>query len=515
MLHPANLFEKLIPALLAAGLLTWIVAKAVILPVTIDEAQTVLYFSRMSIWDIVTYADPIPNNHILNTLLVKFSVTVFGLTPFAVRLPNILGFVLFIYFSWRMMRELKVSPFFVTFGIVMLVSNPYFIDFFSLARGYALSIAFMIGAFCFLLRWVRSTRRYDLIWSMTLMAVAVYANFTLLNMLVAFATVVFCVVVSRNDVRTVGSAFRQLVPVFIGCALLAAVSAVPVIRMIQTDQFHYWASESFYKNTLLELIRSFIYGGRHLAHADSALAVLAITLSVVALVVSVWLVARHKGDALRWQIVIVTGLLWITVMVNNLQFFLIKTPFLDARTALFYWPLFALMVIFLVAQLHRVHKTLFNGVAVLLTAGGLFHLSQTMTMTGFREWWFDANTKEILDVLEEVHESREPWEKVTLNTNWRFHNSFRFHKEARGYDWLELSGFHLETDTASNAEFYYIMAEELPLLEHRYERWRDYGWQGGRPLLKLREAPRPASSADRPKGESEPSPTRETLNSKP
>lgn len=50
----------------------FIIKKALFIPVTHDEVSTISYFAKLNVWAIISYQDPIPNNHILNTLLISF-----------------------------------------------------------------------------------------------------------------------------------------------------------------------------------------------------------------------------------------------------------------------------------------------------------------------------------------------------------------------------------------------------------------------------------------------------------
>lgn len=485
LLQPSLFLEWYIPGLIGVGLLCWIIAKALILPVTIDEVHTVLHYSTMSFWDIVTYKDPVPNNHILNTLLIKGSRGVFGMTPFAVRLPNILGFVLFMYFSWRIFRNANAAPLFVTLGLVALVANPYLIDFFSLARGYALSIALMMGSITFILTWLSEGRARSLWLAAGFGALAVYANFTVLNFYAAALVILgaHVLVRARRQGKSLSSVGKTLAPVLTVTVLLGLISYVPIKKMIETDQFHFWGTDSFYSNTLIELVRSFMYGAGHFANAEHFLAYSAIAVSLGALGVAAFRIFAKRPAR---DLLVTSLFLWLTVGINILQFLLFQTPYLNARTALFLYPLFALVLVFLVAQLHRLRPFLFYLASAAVLVGGAFHFTKTATMDGFREWWFDANTKEILDILEDEFEARGAETPLTLNTHWLYHNSFLFHKVVRKADWLELTPFHNETDTASTTDFYYTTSDELPLIEHRYARWRDFGWQGDRPLTKRR-----------------------------
>lgn len=80
-------------------MLSYIILRAVKIPVTHDEAGTILNYASRSIYSIITYEDPIPNNHLLNTLLIKFSISVLGLNEFACRLPNLIGGFMYLWFG--------------------------------------------------------------------------------------------------------------------------------------------------------------------------------------------------------------------------------------------------------------------------------------------------------------------------------------------------------------------------------------------------------------------------------
>ena len=113
---------KSLPIFTGLLLFGYILARAIILPITHDESGTCLVFSTQSVSDIVSYAQPIPNNHILNTLLVKLFSQLFGWHPLIVRLPNVLAFVLYFFSGLAILRLLNRNLLFVMSG---LVADPY------------------------------------------------------------------------------------------------------------------------------------------------------------------------------------------------------------------------------------------------------------------------------------------------------------------------------------------------------------------------------------------------------
>ncbi|SHK63455.1 Dolichyl-phosphate-mannose-protein mannosyltransferase [Desulfatibacillum alkenivorans DSM 16219] len=105
-------------------------------PMRFDEAHTFLQFVNNGALYLFSY--PAPNNHVLHTLFVKLSVTLFGTGPFAIRLPSIAAGVLCIpavFLLTRLILKSKESGFFAAALTAVL---PYFILYSSMARGYTI-----------------------------------------------------------------------------------------------------------------------------------------------------------------------------------------------------------------------------------------------------------------------------------------------------------------------------------------------------------------------------------------
>ena len=178
--------ENITLALVGLFLLFLIIKKAIFIPFTHDEVSTVSYFSKMGLWAIVSYQDPIPNNHILNTLLIKLFNGIFGESPFIARLPNVLSFVLYFLVILKIAKELLQDNFVRIAAVALFTLNPYLVDFFSLARGYSLSVALETTSIWFFLLTINKFHYRNSILALTFGALAVYANFTLLNYFLHF-----------------------------------------------------------------------------------------------------------------------------------------------------------------------------------------------------------------------------------------------------------------------------------------------------------------------------------------
>ncbi len=130
-------------AVLASAWL-WHLARAITASVTTDEAFTALDFAGKPWLETFSYYDA--NNHALHTILVKLSLDTFGWHTLALRLPVLLAALLYLWIIWRMGRRwFGSTPALVAFCALAAWAPPV-AEYFSLARGYALALAFFAWA---------------------------------------------------------------------------------------------------------------------------------------------------------------------------------------------------------------------------------------------------------------------------------------------------------------------------------------------------------------------------------
>jgi hypothetical protein len=119
-----------------------LVFKVINVELTYDEAYTFLnYVYTDDVFNI-----GIANNHILNSFLIALT-TKLGYSEFFLRLPNLLSGILYILFIYKFLKRSNYK----TVGYVLLLSNPYILDFFSIGRGYGISVFLIfISSYIFL-----------------------------------------------------------------------------------------------------------------------------------------------------------------------------------------------------------------------------------------------------------------------------------------------------------------------------------------------------------------------------
>jgi hypothetical protein len=139
---------------LVAGLLAVNLYRAITQSVTPGEAWNYDRFIAPAWTEAFSRFDT--NNHVLNTLLVRISTTCFRLTELSLRLPSLLGGVLYLWVVWRMARRWFGDGLAFLAVIGLLTLNPLVVDALSQARGYGLALATWMWALELILESVES-----------------------------------------------------------------------------------------------------------------------------------------------------------------------------------------------------------------------------------------------------------------------------------------------------------------------------------------------------------------------
>jgi len=221
-------------------LIVFEVVKAARAAITIDEAATYLGYISSNVLALFNFGSA--NNHFLNTLMAKFFYVLGGNHVLVLRIPNLLGYAIYLLFSFLLLDRFIKNKFFVVCGFLLLNSNPYVLDFFALCRGYGLSAGFLMPALFFFVSFLDRTIRFrpggirHLHFSLIAAALAVLSYFGLLNVylsLVAFAFV-FLVVKNirsgrRPQAESAPETRRRKKVVWLALALAAVVFNLSVI----------------------------------------------------------------------------------------------------------------------------------------------------------------------------------------------------------------------------------------------------------------------------------------------
>jgi hypothetical protein len=196
------------------------VLRAVRVGLTYDEAAAFFRYIATDVPSVFNtgalsvFSFEVATNHFLNTVLTKVCCLLAGDSEFVLRIPSLIGFAVYLFFSWSILRRFT-RPAVALPMLALLNLNPYLLDFFALSRGYSLGLGFLMGAVFFLIRLVDRApegivSRGDIVRVLAFAAAAVMANLALLNVYVAvFLVVVVAVAASSRVPRAARRAPRE------------------------------------------------------------------------------------------------------------------------------------------------------------------------------------------------------------------------------------------------------------------------------------------------------------------
>src|SRR5438067_7827316 len=138
--------------LLLAFLLATNVYRATHQSVTVDEAFT--YSSHIAVKNFWSFRGDVANNHVLHTLLCKLSIVLFGVSELTLRLPSLLGGLLYFIGLFRLSRFLFGRGIWFLFSVALNSLILLILAYLSAARGYGLGLGFLTCVLYYLLRFV-------------------------------------------------------------------------------------------------------------------------------------------------------------------------------------------------------------------------------------------------------------------------------------------------------------------------------------------------------------------------
>lgn len=241
----------------ALTLLIYVVLRAALLSFTTDENGTYTMFVTQGV--IIPHQFDLysANNHLLNTWLMMLSEKVFGSSEFALRLPNVLAYVLYLWSTAMLSRRFK-SPLFGAAAFLVLNLQPYLVQYFSLARGYGMADGLMAAAIYMAWRYFQDGWRVrHLAGAMIFAALAVLANFTNLNLLLPFAGLLGVLALWQPDAGEVSCARRIGHAALVGVIALATLAfVIPIgLKLKAANALFSDANQGIWQNTVPTLIK--------------------------------------------------------------------------------------------------------------------------------------------------------------------------------------------------------------------------------------------------------------------
>jgi hypothetical protein len=451
---------------LGAVALIYTLVRAAVLSLTHDESLTYLHYVLEPLDVTLDSSGFSPaNNHLLNSLLMRAGAGLFGASELALRFQSWLGHVLYVSGALLLVRRLREPS--IAFGtFILLVANPFMLDFFSLARGYGLGLGFTLMGLHALLGFFEQpeprTRRALL--AFALLGCAVLANFSFLNVYLAAAAVFFIQVwrtmAAWHRIRVIGAVAAL-------SALLIHWAASTLLRLKEWGELYYGGETGFFADTVQSLVRSSLYGQPWTEALVLPLSVLALV-SFAASAFVLWRGSWKDGA-------LVAAITAVAALGIVLQHHLLGVRFVIDRAALFFLPLFCFtlgaavdrtLATFSARGLRGARIALgtsFGAVVLVLLA----HASICANLTHTFSWKYDADTARMIDDLAAWKEAREPGtaRARSLGVHWLYEPSVNFYIKSREVSWLE--PVNREGVASGDYDYYFYPPQEGDLLAGR------------------------------------------------
>ena len=443
--------DKLVITLLCltgVAILCYTTYRAYALSFTHDESLTYLRYVRSS-----AFQTEDANNHFLNSVLMKLSRWLFGISELALRLPNLLGNVLFLVFSARIVMTFRSAMLtVVAFWIITL--NPYLLEFFSLARGYGLSMGLLMGSLFYTQVYLSNDQKKPaMIMSLLIGALAVITNYSLLNYYAALCMLFFICeyyYTCNKDIRL----FLRGVPAIMIIPLLVLAFAIPRILNLQKVGDFYFDSIGSWEATIPALVTACVFEAGYPHSLQLTIKTMILVFIGLGMVVSVWYLIRGRPDGESRFLIFAVSVVPFCLAASYTQNALMGTNYPVGRTALFYIPFIAVIIVLFLNSISSGSRTtqlsfLIIGLLTLSNTGLTMNISYTQT------WRYDMNTKFAMEALAEAG-SKEGSLKfnTTIASNWHFKPAIDYYRDKYNMHWLNKARHTGAYDLF--ADYYYI-----------------------------------------------------------
>jgi hypothetical protein len=472
-----HVFDKIkiidcIIILISLLLLIYTVLRAVKLSFTFDESLSFNRFGSQRFIDIISYKVVSSNNHMINTLFLKYISLLFGKTEFLLRLPSLISHLIYLIFSYRIIRKVS-SPYLMLTGFLLLNLNPFFLDYFSLARGYAMAASFTLLSIYYLFNYIDESKNSYIIWSLIFSMLAVLSNFCLLIFYVSVIASVNIYWIALDGGLKVKNMIKNNIPVMISLLIMVTLLFEPIRKLLKFKEFYDGGNTGFWSDTIGTLISSSLYGQLYQQSASVFIKYF-ILLGIFLILLSILLgFYFRRWKIFREEITIVSILLFLTCIVSVLQHILLNSLFLINRMALFFIPLFFIPLIYVLDEYFKIAKLkILNLLFLFVVCGALiFHTLSSMNTSCTLMWKYDSDTKQMLSDLN-IQVKKSNQNSIKLGTIWLFEPTLNFYRTTKNYDWLNEvtwegykkpgNDYYFLADSCS----IFIKAENLTVLKH-------------------------------------------------
>lgn len=395
------------------------------------------------------------NNHLLNSILMYCSYMIWGNSEFALRLPNILAFLCYLFFGIKTLKLYDSPSIVFLCGFCLLFLNPFLLDFFSLARGYGLSVGLFMVGFYYLIK--ATTMEEDNIdknsfLSILFAALASLANLVLINFLIAAIIIlaVYRFIVRKNT--------KLSIWIFLGglMAMVTIVGDTWWLLFLKKNNELYHGSETLYQ-ALESVVVSSSYFADYTKLTITGVCTVCIVLLVISLV-PIFSIKKNKENF--WNPFFISTVLFLLMTIGIVaEHLLFGAKYPVDRTTLLYIVSGSIAIYGLLNYSYKNYPRigLFCSRIICTTVTVLtcYNFSINMNLSYTKTWQFDYPTKDIMHMIYQITINNKHQHYTISNTNF-LTPAILYYKEYYGIN----LGYPQVENSANNTIFIYSWSND-------------------------------------------------------
>lgn len=359
--------------------LLWVIYRSFALDITHDEAWTF----HMAYKQLFHSAFRTANNHWLNSFFVLIEHKLLGTEIWKIRLHSIGAFFILAYYLYKIVTQIP-NKWWGYATIILVTYNTYTLDFFSLARGYALGLAFGMGALYYILfKPVGVKNRLRIYGLFCLAAASVYTE---LYLLLAYGIYELFFVFKLN-IFSKKKFIEYIKPLWLPIIFLTlAVRNLLLIK--EFGDLNEGQSNGFFDDTMGVFF--------HRAFEPLLSWHTATIISVILfLVLIIFPILKRNAQSAGTQL---THFLLIVFLIHQAFFFLLDVPFPFGRTAMYFIVPFQLCIGLLFGELNydKHLKLLPHMILILFAFSHVGYAIEYKNAHTTQEWWMGQGLSDVI-----------------------------------------------------------------------------------------------------------------------
>ena len=456
--------------ILSVLLFSYTCYRAYAFSLTCDEGSTFLNHMDRGFFDCMFNPDcwAAANNHLLNTKGMAFFSGIFGPWEWALRLPNLLLHLCYIGASLVIVYRLSERFVLRLFGFVLFNFQPLILEFFALARGYALGTGFMLLSICFMVLSVKKQNRGWIVAGLFSGLLAVYSNFIFIVFLAAYGGALIGMAVLRR--KSLPDKLRWgWVYAILALVVMAATVYVPVTTLSTNAEFQYGVGTLFTAFTSLmqeNLFRREWIG----VHTVPVFTGFFLMLSVASAILGIVSEFRNPGKNLVHTMTSVIFILMVAFMVAN--HWILGAQYPEGRKMILFVPILSVLIYQLFIHFPEKRSLAINVTAMLFVVLFLDHIRYALNFESTRTWYYDVCTKKfMLDLKEETSGMQE---EPTIGIHWIFSPASKYYIQTREIPFRDVGRMDQITGKIL-FDYYYVDQNDTSKLMNHYHILEDCG----------------------------------------